>query len=92
MTEQLFGGKWAPFTERVWFIEAAYSTVVDAVRSWRSELPGSSTFTELDGSLDSQLEHLQPWAAPSWKELVVQTKAIGRRCLAKEATYTHSTS
>ena len=69
-SELLFGGAWEPFTETTWFIEAPFESVIDAVQAWRTGL-GQVRLERLSGELGALIENLEPWAMPSWKELVV---------------------
>ncbi|MFB9235645.1 hypothetical protein ACFFWC_08840 [Plantactinospora siamensis] len=70
----LFAGEAEPFTSTIWFIEAPYPRVVDSVRRWRGRLAGAVRFIEVSGRLDALLTELEPWAMPSWKELIVATQ------------------
>ena len=70
---ELFGGEWSPFTSRIWYIEAPYEVAVAAVQEWHSGLPGVTRFERLSGQLETLFGQLEPWAMPSWKELLVAT-------------------
>ncbi len=67
------GGAFAPFTSRIWFIEAPYESAVEATRLWRNGLETPSRFEPVSGGIDDLLGCLEPWAMPSWKQLVVET-------------------
>ena len=63
-----------PFTDPIWFIKAPFERVVTETTEWLNGLGGRS-FTRLREPLPSMLHHLEPWAMPSWKQLVVSTSA-----------------
>jgi hypothetical protein len=69
-----FDGAFEPFTSTIWFIEAPYQRAVGAVQEWRNGLPGTARFDYLTGPLETLLGRLEPWAMPSWKELIVATR------------------
>ncbi|MET1051230.1 MAG: hypothetical protein ABWX65_01185 [Mycetocola sp.] len=71
-SEELFDGSLAAFTGTIWFVDALFDTVVDETTAWVAEL-GGRTSTQVDGPLPTMLEALEPWAMPSWKQLLVQT-------------------
>jgi hypothetical protein len=69
----LLGGRWEAFTEQIWFLEAPLD---DAIRGMREGHDPSvfpkRTVTALHGSLEELLRHLEPWAVPSSKVLLVE--------------------
>ncbi|WP_020574790.1 hypothetical protein [Actinopolymorpha alba] len=72
---ELFDGALAAFTSTIWFIEAPYDTVVEAIRSWRHEIDRTKAiFEPLRQPLEALLTYLEPWAMPSWKELIIATR------------------
>ena len=74
VSEELFDGSLAAFTGTVWFVDAPFDAVVDEATAWVAEL-GGRTSTRLDGILPTMLEALEPWAMPSWKQILVQTRS-----------------
>lgn len=64
----------SPFTDPIWFIKAPFERVVTETTEWLNELGGRS-FTRLREPLPFMLHHLEPWAMPSWKQVVVSTSA-----------------
>jgi hypothetical protein len=73
VTGQLYDGELDAFTSKIWFIEAPYSKTVQAVKDWRRTIQPSVTFEPVNGPLRSLLGGLEPWAANSWKQLIVAT-------------------
>ncbi len=73
---ELLGGALRPFTNRIWFIEAPHAAAVEAIRLWRSELETPIRFEPVSGGIDDLLGRLEPWAMPSWKQLVVETSGV----------------
>lgn len=63
-----------PSTDPIWFIKAPFERVVTETTEWLNGLGGRS-FTRLREPLPSMLHHLEPWAMPSWKQLMVSTSA-----------------
>jgi hypothetical protein len=73
MNGELFDGELGAFTSRIWFMEAPYSQAVEAVKEWRATIQSAVAFDPVSGPLRALLSHLEPWAANSWKQLVVAT-------------------
>lgn len=73
-SESLYGGAYLPFTEPIWFINASFDRVSEATREWLDGL-GGRTYKTLDEPLPTMLGRLEPWAMPSWKQLLVATSA-----------------
>lgn len=63
-----------PSMDPIWFIKAPFERVVTETTEWLNGLGGRS-FTRLREPLPSMLQNLEPWAMPSWKQLVVSTAA-----------------
>ena len=74
VSEELFEGSFAAFTETIWFVDAPFDAVIEAATDWVTEL-GHRTSTPLDKPLPTMLEALEPWAMPSWKQVLVQTRS-----------------
>lgn len=74
--DELFGGARAAFCERIWFVRADLDLVARTVGGWHADISkgaGASTQTPLTASLESLLPRLEPWAMPSWRQLLVAT-------------------
>ncbi|MRG59002.1 hypothetical protein GE115_03840 [Agromyces sp. CFH 90414] len=73
-SEELLAGSCAPFTDTIWYLDAPFDDVAAAAEAWLTELGGRS-FTSLDGPLPTLLHALEPFAIPSWKQLLVPTRS-----------------
>lgn len=73
-SEELFDGSLTAFTGTIWFVDAPFDVVVEEATAWVAGL-GGRTWTQLDGPPPTMLEALEPWAMPSWKQLLVQTRS-----------------
>lgn len=70
---QLLDGGSAPFTNKIWFVEAPLDEVVEAVRRWHAGLGRTDDMSTLRAPLPRLLDQLEPFSIPSWKQLLVET-------------------
>lgn len=77
IAEELFAGSFAPFTDTIWFVDAPFTAVVAAATTWLTDL-GGRRFVSIDGPLPMLFETLEPWAIPSWKQILVPTRSNWR--------------
>ena len=68
----LLDGSMERFAETIWFVEAPFDDVAHEATQWLTGL-GGRTFTPLTEALPVMLAGLEPWAMPSWKQIIVQT-------------------
>jgi hypothetical protein len=68
----LLGGRYAPITDGMGFLEADFSHVVDADRRWRTALGGYAG-RSISGTLPALLDALLPLTGPCLRYLWVQT-------------------
>jgi hypothetical protein len=73
--ELLLGGRWEAFASNVWFIEASLDDTLRGIREGHHPSFVERLRTKpMTGTLHQLFAHLEPWAMPGWKTLVVSTK------------------
>jgi hypothetical protein len=70
----LLGGRYAPITEAIGFLEADFSRVVEADRRWRASLGGYAG-RSIDGPLSAWLDALLPLKGPLTTYVLGETVA-----------------
>lgn len=88
---ELFDGRFAAFTRTIYYVNASLEDVVTAGTEWLSGL-GDRRFTKLEQpSLTDTFAALEPWAAPSWKQVWVATDSEWTAIFSQgDDIYTHT--
>jgi len=70
--EELLDASFAQFTDTIWFVDAPFAAAAAAATAWLTRL-GGRRFFPIDEPLPELLGALEPWAMPSWKQILVAT-------------------
>jgi hypothetical protein len=74
-SQELFDGRLAGFTERVWFVEGSFEEVKRELIAWDKEMDLNRSFTEVRKPLEEALSLLEPRSVPTWRFLLTETAA-----------------